>query len=298
MRPRHLFLGLGLVLFLSACRSHRPVVGAMAERDLPPRSAPELLAALQARDRRPPRYFSAKADVTLQAPAGKKSFKAHVRVVRDSAAWFSITPALGIEVARALITRDSLMLLDKIHDQYWAGDTAQAKARFGMQPSLQLLQDALLGLPVGLDSTEKYRSGREDGLYTLATKERRKFIRAAEDIAPGDTLPRDRDMREKRLERTLRRAERKDLMVYKYWIDPDSLLVDRILISELAHDQQADVRYMDRKTVDGHTIPTRVALSLSAPGQVAGGSLLLDRIQLNGPLNLPFRIPAKFTPMD
>ena len=287
-----------LVLALVACRSSKPVADEAAHhKELHPRPAAELLDKL-AGPAEHPRYFSAKADVSLQTPSDKRSFKAHVRVVRDSAAWFSIVPALGIEVARALITPDSLKILDKIHDRYWAGDTAQARARFGVQPSLAMLQDALLGLPIGLDSTEKYRSGREDGMYTLASKEKRKYIRAAEDIAPGDTLPGDKDMRERRLERTLRRAERKELMVYKYWIDPDSMQVQRVLISELAHDQQADVRYMQRKTVEGHSIPTLVTLSLSAPGQTASGNLLLDRIQLHGPLNLPFRIPEKFTPMD
>lgn len=299
MRPRYLLLGLVAVLLLSACRSRKPVAGeVVGHRDLHPRSPAELLGVLLDSSVARPRYFSAKADVTLETQGSKRSFKAQVRVVRDSAAWFSITPALGIEVARAMITPDSLKIMDKLHDQYWAGDTGQAKARFGVQPSLTLLQDAFLGLPIGLDSTEKYRSGREDGMYTLALKERRRFIRAAEDLAPGDTLPGDRDMRERRLERTLRRAERKDPMVYKYWIDPDSLFVERVLISELAHDQQADVRYMQRKTVEDRSIPTAITLSLSAPGQAASGTLLLDRIQLHGPLNLPFRIPDKFTPMD
>lgn len=299
MKAGQLFLGLSLVLLVSACRSSKPAAGEMARpRDLHPRGPAELLARLADGTLHPPRYFSAKADIALQTPAGKRSFKAHVRLVRDSAAWFSVTPALGIEVARAMLTPDSLLVLDKIHDQYWAGDTAKAKARFGIQPNLGLLQDALLGLPIGLDTTEKYRAGREDGQYTLASRERRKFIRAAEDMAVGDTLPNDKDMRERRLERTLRRAERKELMVYKYWIDPDSMVVNRVLISELAHDQQADVRYIQRKTVDGHSIPTSVALSLSAPGQTASGTMLLDRVKLDGPLSLPFRIPEKFTPMD
>ena len=48
----------------------------------------------------------------------------------------------------------------------------------------------------------------------------------------------------------------------------------------------------------GRSIPALVILSLSAPDQQATGTLRLDRIQLNGPLNLPFRIPEKFTPMD
>lgn len=267
-------------------------------RELPPRPAHELHQLLLAGHAPDIRYYSARADVTLRTPTDRRSFKAHVRAVRDSAVWLSITPALGIEVARALVTRDSVMLLDKLHDSYWVGDTAQAQARFGIQPGLKLLQEALLGLPIGLDTEEKFRSDREDGMYTLTSKEKRRFIRAAEDISPGDTLPYDKDMRERRLERTLRRAERRDAMVYKYWIDPDSLRVSRVLVTDLAHDQQADVRYMERKTVDGHSIPGLVVLSLSAPNGSATGTLQLDRIQLNGPLNLPFRIPEKFTPMD
>ena len=297
MRSWHWFAVLGLVLFVSGCRAVKPVVGERV-RDLSPISANELLNVLKTQDAAGVLYYSAKADVSMKTDAEKRSFKAHIRVVRDSAAWLSITPALGIEVARALLTPDSLKLIDKLHDSYWVGDTGQAHVKFGIQPSLKLLQEALLGLPIELDPEDKYRSDREDGMYTLTSKEKRKFIRAAEDISPGDTLPHDKDMREKRLERTLRKAERREAMVYKYWIDPDSMRVSRVLISDLAHDQQADVRYMEWKSVDGHSIPGLVILSLSAPGQTASGTLRLDRIQLNGPLNLPFRIPEKFTPME
>ncbi len=297
MRTGHWFAILGLLLFLSGCRALKPL-GGEKERDLEPRSANELLDVLKAQDAANVRYYSAKADVSMKTDSEKRSFKAHVRVVRDSAAWLSITPALGIEVARALLTPDSLQLIDKFHDTYWVGDTGQAHAKFGVQPSLTLLQEALLGLPIDLQVEDKFRSDREDGMYTLTSKEKRKFVRAAEDISPGDTLPHDKDMREKRLERTLRKAERREAMVYKYWIDPDSMRVSRVLISDLAHDQQADVRYMEWKSVDGHSIPGLVILSLSAPGQTASGTLRLDRIQLNGPLNLPFRIPEKFTPME
>lgn len=287
----------GLVLLLSACRSGQPL-SKKSTGELHPKSVAELQAELAAHAMTNRRYFSAKADVSLSTATGNRNFKAHLRVVRDSAAWISITPALGIEVARALLTMDSLFVIDKVHDTFWTGDTAQALAKFGLKPSLQLFQDALLGLPIGFGPTEKYRGDREDGMYTLATKEKRKFIRAAEDIAPGDTLPNDKDMREKRLARTLRKAERHEAMVYKFWIDPDSMRVNRVLISDLAHDQQADVRYMERKSVEGHPMPTLLILSLSTPGQQASGTLRLDRIQLNGPLNLPFRIPEKFTPMD
>jgi len=200
-------------------------------------------------------------------------------------------------VARALLTTDSLKVLDKIHDQYWVGDTAAARTRFGLQPSLYLFQKALFGLPIGLDPEEKYKADREDGQYVLTSKEKKRFRRAAEDLAPEDTLANDRDMRENRLERTLRRAERKDAVVYRYWIEPDSFLVTRVLISDLGRDQQADVRYLHRTDVNGHALPDHITLSLSDSTKQVSGTFQLDRIGIDGPLQLNFRIPEKFTPM-
>lgn len=87
--------------------------------------------------------------------------------MQDSAAWVSIVPALGIEVARVLLTPDSLKMMDKVNDQFFLGDTAAARMKFGLQPSLSLLQQALLGRPIGLAPSEKYRSDREEGMYVL-----------------------------------------------------------------------------------------------------------------------------------
>jgi hypothetical protein len=214
-----------LAASLAACRTVKQVVG---PREIPARSAEKIIERVMAGDVTDVRYYKAKADVELKGPDGDKSFNAHIRSVHDSAAWVSVTPALGIEVARAVLTADSLKLMDKMNDHYWVGDTTQAQRKFGLQPSLALLQDALLGRPIGLDPQEKYKADREEGQYVLTSKERRRFRRAAEDLAPEDTLATDRDMPERRMERTMRRAIIKDAMVVRYWIEPDRFLVTRV----------------------------------------------------------------------
>jgi Domain of unknown function (DUF4292) len=284
------------VVFFAACK---PIRQAMPFRgEIPARGPDKLVEHLLANRFTDVRYYSAKASVDLKDSTGSKSFKAHVRCVMDSAAWISVVPALGIEVARALLTTDSLKVLDKLGDHYWVGDTAQAKRKFGLAPDLTLFQQALLGMPIGLDPKEKYKSEREDGQYTLTSKEKRRFRRAAEDLAMDDTLADDRDMNDRRLERTLRKAEKKDAIVIKYWMEPDSFRVTRVLISDLAHDQQADVRYSLRTYVNGRSLPGRLSLSLSDPARHVEAIFELDRIGLDGPLQLNFRIPEKFTPME
>lgn len=296
MRPGVRLALLLCLTWLAACKPIKEVMPFRGE--IPARGPEKLLEQLLKQRITDVRYYSAKAGVDLKDSTGTKSFKAHVRCAMDSAAWISVIPALGIEVARAVLSKDSLKVLDKLSDKYWVGDTAAAKKKFGLAPELSLFQQALLGQAIGLDAQEKYRSEREDGQYTLTSKERRRFRRAAEDLAVDDTLADDRDMPERRLERTLRRAEKKDAVVFKYWLDPDSLHVTRVLISDLAHDQQADVRYSRRTTVDGHSLPTLLSLSLSDPARQAEATFELDRISLDGPLQITFRIPEKFVPME
>src|SRR5690606_19468216 len=144
MRPGPLCVLLAGSFLLAGCRAAKPVAEAPV-RELPPRPAHELHELLLAGHAPDIRYYSAKADTSLRTATGCRSFKVHVGAVRGRALWLSITPALGSEAGRALVPRESVMLLDKLHDPYWVGDTAQARARFGMQPGLKRLQEALLG---------------------------------------------------------------------------------------------------------------------------------------------------------
>ncbi len=286
-----------LVIILSAsCKSGRPIP-LIGQREIPARSPEKLLERLMVHERSSFRYYSAKASVDLKLPDDNKSFKSQIRAVSDSAAWISIVPALGIEVARVLITQDSMKFLDKLQDRYFIGDNAAAKQKFGLQPSLALLQDALMGRAIGLDPNEKYRSDREDGAYVLTSKEKRRFVRAAEDLDPGDTLATDRDMKERKLERTLRRAEEREAIVHRYWLDPDTYMPLRVQITDLAQDRIADVRYEERAGPELQHLPTKLVITLSEPGRTATGTLELSRMTLEGPLNISFSVPEKFVPM-
>lgn len=284
-----------LVLLFASCKSGRPLP--LLHRDLPARSGDRIIERMLVADTIHPRYYTAKANVDIDMGGSSRGFKAQVKSVRDSAAWISIVPALGIEVARILITTDSVKMLDKLHDQYFLGDSARTRKKFGLQPDLTLFQQALLGTAIGLDPQEKYRSDREDGQYVLTSKERRKFIRAAEDISPGDTLAHDRDMGERRLERTLRKAEEREAIVFRYWVEPESFRVTRVQIVDLVRDQTADVRYEERGGIEQAYLPIRIRITLSEPGRLASGLLEISRIDLDGPLQLNFKIPEKYEPM-
>ena len=289
---RHRILVLAPVLLvLVACKGRRDL-GNDGLRDLPSRTPEKLIERLLLADPGAQHYYSARADVEVVGEDGSRSFKANLRVVHDSAAWISVVPALGIEVARALLTPDSLKVLDKLNDRYFLGDNAAAKKKFGMQPSLDLFQQALLGRAVGLVPTEKYRADRDNGKYMLTSKEKRRFIRATEEPAEVDSTA------DQRTERIQEQAEENSVVVYRYWLDPDSFWVDRVLITDLARDQQADLRYEERTRVNGIPLPSRILILLSDSSREASARFELTKINVDGPLQLSFRIPEKFSPME
>ncbi len=282
-------------LSTAACKSGRPlpIIGA----DIPARSAERIMEQALRHEQGPIPYYSAKASVSIKLPDANRSFKAQIRSVQDSATWISVIPALGIEVARVMLTSDSLFFLDRLADQYFAGDTAAAAIKFGVRPSLQLLQQALLGRAIGLDPEEKYRSDRDEGQYLLTSREKRRFVRAADEVTPVDTLAREPGMPERRLERTLRKAEEKEAIVMRYWFEPDSFRVTRVQIADLVRDQSADVRYEERGDAEEGNLPTSIRITLSEPGRQVSGTFELSRISTTGPLQMSFKIPEKFTPM-
>ena len=65
-------------------------------------------------------YINAKAAVVLINDSNEVSFNISYRSKKDSVIWISVSPLLGIEVARLMITPDSVKMLDKIHNKYEA----------------------------------------------------------------------------------------------------------------------------------------------------------------------------------
>ena len=105
-------LVLGFLLLTAACRITKSAGGHTAML------APEEVLQRVHDARFQYSTLLAKARIEYETAENKQSFKGSIRVVRDSAVWMSIAPAFGVELARVLITRDSIRFLDRVHKQY------------------------------------------------------------------------------------------------------------------------------------------------------------------------------------
>src|SRR5437016_2989966 len=99
------------------------------------------------------RTFSAKLNIDyVDADDKKYNVNANLRMYRDSTIWVSVNAIFGIEGLRALITKDSVKILDKQNKLYTARSIEYLQEVSALPVNLSTLQDLLIGNAVFLDS--------------------------------------------------------------------------------------------------------------------------------------------------
>lgn len=112
--------------------------------------------------------FSAKIKVDFEDKDGKKNdLTAFVRLKKDSVLWISVNAVLGIEAFRALITPDSVKILNKLDKvaQLRSVEYLQEMARVPF--TFKELQNLIIGNPVYLDSNIASYYKHSNGLISL-----------------------------------------------------------------------------------------------------------------------------------
>jgi hypothetical protein len=146
-KSRYLVFLLPLLLFIS-CRTARNASGSMPE--LKPLS---FLLEKIAKSRITTDWLSAKAAIAIESPEMNISFSSNIRLIRDSVIWINFKK-LSIEAARAMITKDSVFIINYLGKQYIARDLKFLEDNFNLPGSFDMLQDIILGNPVLLDSVD------------------------------------------------------------------------------------------------------------------------------------------------
>ncbi|HET9824336.1 MAG TPA: DUF4292 domain-containing protein [Chitinophagaceae bacterium] len=97
--------------------------------------------------------FSAKLNVDyIDADDKKYNVNANLRMYKDSTIWVSVNAIFGIEGLRALITRDSVKILDKQNKLYTRRSIEYLQEVSALPVDLSTLQELLIGNAIFLDS--------------------------------------------------------------------------------------------------------------------------------------------------
>jgi hypothetical protein len=290
------FILLCATVLLSACRSSKGT----SETKEPPkdRSASYLLKRYD-RNKFVYDWVGMKIDADFVTMGESQGFKASIRMKKDSAIWISISPALGIEVFRILITPDSLKYLSKIPENkfYYIGTSASLSELAKIDLDFDMLQDILMGNAIGLEKDEgKFRTSVDGFNYLLTSKYKRKVKRVVgiddRRLSPTDTIvvnPND-----PRYQRSLRRADEDELIVSRYWLESENFRMVRSVFNDLVNQRAIDISYADFKQEGEQFYPARCVMKLAEASRQEELSFKITKLVTDKTYEFPFEIPEGF----
>lgn len=264
---------------------------------LPAREAEVLLDDLDAREGEWS-TLGLRMESTASAMGRTGTFALNVRLAKDSVIWMSISPALGVEAARILLTPDSVQVLSKLPGARFVfqGNYTMLEEATQAPVSFALVQDLIVGQPLMLDrEIDTYVSKVQDQQYVLLTKTDRNVRKLVgsndKNIAPDDSL--SIMAKEKKAERILGKAEQ-SLLVKRYWLDGETMDPVKDVIDDLLRQRTVRVRRSDFDDTEMGRLPSTVRMTAKGPEGLFDALIYTKRRRAGRAYDFPFTIPDGF----
>lgn len=220
-------------------------------------------------------WFSARCNISVVNDKKSKSdFRGQLRIKKDSVIWVSLSPALGIEVARLMITQDSIRFLNRIDKTFFEGDYDLINSFFQTTVDFDMLQALLIGNDLVNYEDDAFRASVDGFRYRLSASHR---------------------MRKKK---ELLRNNNPNILVQSIWLNPDNFKIVSVNMKEYGEENkklQAD--YSHFEAVGSKLFPTDLNMELQA-GKKINIKINFSNFRLNEPQSFPFNIPGKYQRMQ
>lgn len=107
-------------------------------------------------------YLTAKSKFSFKSGSQNiDNANVNIRIKKDSIIWLSVT-GVGFEVARGIITPDSIIFLDKFHKEIHSYDYQKLKTQFNFDLNYGLIQSIIVGnLPVPRSPNQKFKKEKD-----------------------------------------------------------------------------------------------------------------------------------------
>ncbi len=107
-------------------------------------------------------YLSTKSKLKYEGAGNKISAQTSFRMKRDSVLWISVSPIFGIEALRAMVTRDSVKVLNRISKEYTVYDYQQISNMLNFQLDFTAVQSLFLAkMPIELSKKDDVKKEKD-----------------------------------------------------------------------------------------------------------------------------------------
>lgn len=220
-------------------------------------------------------WLYAKANAEVNIDGEDHNLDIRIKAKKDSAIWISIQAVGLIDIAKLLITRDSVKMVVYIKKQYFKGDFNYINQLLNADLDFDLIQAALIGNSADFDDDDtkmKPVLDRENCQYMLSTERKRKLRR----ITSGqDSL--------KRSLQTMR-------------LNADNFKIINNDFQDVTTNRSFHAKYDNFLAPDSVFAPHNVNIEIRAEKKI---DLKINyvRIEINQPQKLTLNIPKSYDPI-
>ncbi len=175
-------------------------------------------------------------------------------MVKDSAVNLMVTFA-GIPVINSMISKDSLIVVNKIDKCLILKDLSFIKDAFGVDFKFNNVEELLLGLPLDYDTTQRYFQMQDPTNYVISSH--------------------------KKIQ--IRRNERNpsDEIVIQYFLNPLMNELVKTLVSSPVDSTEIEIDYLSRELIENYSVPKDVLIQVRTPKNNIRIDLTYERTEIN-----------------
>lgn len=224
-------------------------------------------------------FLSIKTNVAFKTEKLSDSFKMYIRLKQDSVIWISAT-YYRVELARLLLTPDSVKILDRKEKKYYTGDFQVLNLNFKTDFNFYTLQDLILGNSTSLlDGKLKMKSDKQH--YVLSTSKKFKDV---------DSL------RVTQLEKELINVdeEGEDFRInYSMYYNPSNYRLEKLFAKETKNNKSIFVKYSNFKLLNGQEFPHEILYNVVSD-KLMKLNISYMKVEVEESLRYPFNVSDKY----
>ena len=261
-----IIVGLSFIWTLFACS---PKVGdeLMNGDKLPKIKDKELVDRLDSLSKIEPRTFYSKLDINYKDSTTDISFKTSLKIVADSAISAIITYA-RIPIVTAMVTKDTITVVNKREKCYTIQSLDYLKTTFGVDFTYENMEELFLGKPLDYNVEQKYFVDHDPFHYSISTHKKRD---------------------KKRMDR-----RPKEDIVLNYILSNDGKSLQQTTIKSPSDSTEITVIYEQRQEVNGMNVPKVVHMHIKAKEKGIYIKMDYEKVEINEPQELIIVIPEKY----
>lgn len=247
-----LFLLLLIVVTLASCGASKKAISGKLER-----ASPDFLLKTLIANQVNLQWLDGRAKIDFSDDHTSLGASATIRIKKDSLIWVSVRK-LGFEVARALVTQDSVYIIDRINNEFAITGLDYLQREYNLPADFASVQAILLGNPIFF-TTSGLQSEVSADAYRLYGKN-----------AKMDT---------------------------EYWLDPKSLQLKQMRFKDLNESREVVVKLEDYQSLANNqkfSYLRKLELNSRQTGN-AKVEIQFSQLEINNPKDVRFEIPNKYT---